>query len=57
MNVDKVYNDIRLKNLKRAKLKQKQAELELYIKKGETALADETKKEIRKLEKEIERLF
>ena len=57
MNVDDVYNKIRLRNLKRAKLKQRQAELKLYIDKGDTELIDETKQDINNLEKEIKMLF
>lgn len=57
MNVDEVYNKIRLRNLKRAKLKQRQAELKLYIDKGDTELIDETKQDINNLEKEIKMLF
>lgn len=52
-NIDKLYNRIRLLNLKRAKLKQKQAELKIYMKKEETELINQTTEEITILEKEI----
>ena len=57
MSAKEVYNRIRLLNLKRAKLKQKQAELKIYTKKEETELIQTTEKEINILEKEINSLF
>ena len=55
LNVNKVYNKIRLRNLKRAKLKQRQAELQLAIKNNEETSVIEN--DIKTLEKEIEQLF
>ena len=57
MSAKEVYNRIRLLNLKRAKLHQKQAELKIYQKKEETELIQTTEKEINLLEKEINSLF
>lgn len=55
MSAKEVYNRIRLLNLKRAKLKQRQTELTLAIKNNEET--EHIKKDIKKLEKEIEQLF
>lgn len=56
MSAKEVYNRIRLLNLKRAKLKQKKAELKIYTKKEETELINQTTEEITMLEKEIQNL-
>lgn len=56
MSAKEVYNRIRLLNLKRAKLRQKQSELEIYQKKEETELINQTTEEITMLEKEIQNL-
>lgn len=55
MNVDNVFNKVRLRNIKRAKLHQRQAELKLAQKNNEETI--EIEKDINKLEKEIDRLF
>lgn len=52
-----VYNTIRLKNIKRAKLHQKQAELDLYINKGyDDKMITQTMKDISKLKVELNQL-
>lgn len=56
MSAKEVYNRIRLLNLKRAKLRQKQAELKLYMKQEEVDLVTETQEEILLLENEIRNL-
>ena len=54
MSADDVYNSIRLLNLKRAKLRQKEAELELLHKNGATDKEiHQTMKEISKIRREI----
>ena len=53
----KVYNRTRLRNLKRAKLKQKEAELTLYTQKGYDEKTIHTiMKDIHNLKKEISSL-
>lgn len=50
-----VYNQIQLNNIKRAKLRQKEAELELYKKNNsDEQLIKKTITEINKLKKEIQ---
>lgn len=52
-----VYNNIRLKNIKRAKLRQKEAELNLYINKGyDDKMITQTMKDISKLKVELNQL-
>ncbi len=53
MSAKDVYNSIRLKNIKRAKLRQKEAELTLAEKHKDTEQIPLLKKEISKLEKEL----
>ncbi len=54
MNAKKIYNETRLRNIKRAKLKQKEAELQLYVNKGyDTKTIHQTMKDIEKLKLEI----
>ena len=45
------YNIARLKHIKRAKLKQREAELQYYSKKGDIKKVTETRKDIRKLKR------
>ena len=48
------YNQTRLRNIKRAKLKQKQAELQLYINKGyDNKTITQTMREIEQIKLEI----
>ena len=57
MPAQEVYNRIRLKNLKRAKLRQKEAELELQNKNNaDVKKIHQTMKEINKLHTEIQSL-
>ena len=51
MSAKEVYNTIRLKNIKRAKLRQKQAELELAQKHNKPT--EHIQKEIQTLKKQI----
>lgn len=52
-----VCNNIRLKNIKRAKLRQKEAELDLYINKGyDDKMITQTMKDISKLKVELNQL-
>ena len=54
MSSKDVYNSIRLKNLKRAKLRQKEVELELYLNKGyPNSMITQTMKDISKLKTEL----
>jgi hypothetical protein len=54
LSANDVYNSIRLLNLKRAKLRQKEAELELqYKNKASSKEIHQTMKDISKLKKEI----
>ena len=54
MSAKEVYNQIRLKNIKRAKLRQKEAELELQNKKqADPKTIHQTMKDINKLKKEL----
>lgn len=55
MNVDKVYNKISLRNLKRAKLNQRKAELKIAQKHNKNT--EHLEQDIKTLEKEIDRLF
>lgn len=51
------YNSIRLKNIKRAKLRQKEAELELYTNKCyPNSMITQTMKDISKLKLELNQL-
>ena len=50
---EQVYNETRIRNIKRAKLKQKEAELKLAIKHDKPKLIDEITYEINKLKSEI----
>ncbi|MBO6243234.1 MAG: hypothetical protein IJ672_04425 [Methanobrevibacter sp.] len=55
MSAKDVYNQIQLNNIKRAKLRQKEAELELYKKNNsDEQLIKKTITEINKLKKEIQ---
>ena len=52
--IDEVYNRVRIKNLKRAKLKQKEKELELQQKNNASVKEiHQTMKEISKLKREL----
>ena len=52
-----VYNETRLRNLKRASLKFKEKQLELQIKKGyDDKIINQTRKEIQLLQSEIKNL-
>ena len=54
MSAKEVYNSIRIKNIKRAKLRQKECELELLHKKGADAKdIHQTMKDINKLQREL----
>lgn len=54
MSSQEVYNRIRLKNLKRAKLRQKEAELELQNKNNaDVKEIHQTMKDINKLKREL----
>lgn len=57
MSSKEVFNNIRLKNLKRAKLRQKEAELELQNKNNADArTVHQTMKDISKLKAELKQL-
>ena len=54
MSAKEVYNQIRLNNIKRAKLRQKETELELLHKKGaDPKEIHQTMKDINQLKKEL----
>lgn len=53
MSAKDVYNQIRLKNIKRAKLRQKEAELELAMKYNNKEEIDKIDTQIQQLKKEI----
>lgn len=53
MSAKEVYNSIRLKNIKRAKLRKKEAELELAMKYNNVEDIEILDKEIEKLKLEI----
>lgn len=53
MSAKEVYNTIRLKNIKRAKLRQKEAELELAIRYNNLEDIEKIDKEIQQLQKEL----
>lgn len=54
MSAKEVYNSIRLKNIKRAKLRKKEAELELQHKnKADPKTIHQTMKSIQKLRREL----
>ena len=51
------YNETRLRNLKKAKLKQRECELELYINRGySNKMISQTMRDIEKLKLEIKNL-
>lgn len=54
MSAKQVYNQIRLKNIKRAKLRQKETELELAEKYNNIDAIPKIEKEIQQLKKEIQ---
>jgi hypothetical protein len=56
MSAKEVYNTIRLKNLKKAKIRQKEAELELAIQYNNLEEIDKIDKEIQQLQKELMKL-
>lgn len=53
MSAKDVYNTIRLKNIKKAKLRQKEAELELAMKYNNLEDIEKIDKEIQQLKKEL----
>ena len=56
-NAKKVYNQTRLRNLKRASLKYKEKQLELQIREGvDEKTITQTRKDISQLKSEIENL-
>lgn len=56
MSAKEVYNTIRLKNLKKAKIRQKEAELELAMKYNNLEEIETIDKEIQQLQKELMKL-
>ena len=53
MSAKEVYNQIKLKNIKRAKLRQKETELEIAEKYNNIEKIPEIEQEIQQLEKEL----
>ena len=56
MSAKEVYNTIRLKNLKKAKIRQKEAELELAMKYNNLEEIETIDEEITQLKKELMKL-
>ena len=55
-NAKKVFNQTRLRNLKRASLKSKEQQLQQYSKDGNTKMVNQTMKEIQQVKKELAEL-